>query len=42
VVDYALAGHFVRFLLFCGWLAVGWAPFLRAARLARSQRGRGA
>jgi hypothetical protein len=29
VADHALAWHAVRFVLFCGWLAVGWAPVLR-------------
>ncbi len=31
VVDHAMAWHGVRFVLFCGWLAVGWAAELRAA-----------
>ncbi|MCQ4118126.1 hypothetical protein [Rhodococcus tibetensis] len=29
VIDYALAWHPVRFVLFCGWLAVGGAPVVR-------------
>jgi hypothetical protein len=32
VIDHALARHLVRFVLFCGWLGAGWAPFLRALR----------
>lgn len=31
VVDHALAWHAVRFFMFCGWLAVGWAPVVRVA-----------
>ena len=31
VADHALAWHGVRFALFCGWLAAGWAPLLRRA-----------
>ena len=29
VTDHALSRHFVRFILFCAWLAVGWAPLWR-------------
>lgn len=28
VVDHALGRHALRFLLFCGWLAVGFAPLV--------------
>ncbi len=28
VVDHALSRHVVRFMLFCVWLALGWAPLL--------------
>ena len=31
VVDHALVWHGLRFVLFCGWLAVGWVPALRRA-----------
>jgi hypothetical protein len=31
VVDHAMAWHVVRFVLFCGWLAVGWAAVIRAS-----------
>ncbi len=31
VVDHAMAWHVVRFVLFCAWLATGWASELRAA-----------
>ncbi len=31
VVDHALAWHGLRFVLFCGWLALGWVPALRWA-----------
>lgn len=34
VVDHALAWHVVRFVLFCGWIAVGWSPSVRAAARA--------
>ena len=40
VIDHALAGHAVRFMLFCGWLGAGWAPFLRAIRTAPPDQGR--
>jgi hypothetical protein len=29
VIDHALSRHVVRFILFCAWLAAGWAPLLR-------------
>jgi len=29
VTDHALFRHVVRFILFCAWLAAGWAPLLR-------------
>ena len=28
VIDHALSQHVVRFILFCAWLAAGWAPLL--------------
>ena len=31
VVDHAMAWHVERFVLFCGWLGVGWAGEFRAA-----------
>ncbi|HWE71199.1 MAG TPA: hypothetical protein VG205_12595, partial [Acidimicrobiales bacterium] len=31
VVDHALVWHGLRFVLFCGWLAMGWVPALRWA-----------
>ncbi len=39
VVDHALAWHVVRFVLFCGWIAVGWSPLMRAATKALPARG---
>jgi hypothetical protein len=35
VVDHALAWHAVRFVLFLAWLALGWAPVVRQARVER-------
>lgn len=32
VIDYALTRHVVRFVLFCGWLALGAAPIVRIVR----------
>jgi len=29
VIDHSLSRHVVRFILFCAWLAAGWAPLLR-------------
>lgn len=37
VVDHALAWHSVRFAMFCGWLATGWAPVFRAALCSRDK-----
>ncbi len=31
VVDHAMSWHVVRFVLFCGWLAAGWAAEIRVA-----------
>jgi hypothetical protein len=39
VVDHALGWHGIRFLLFCGWLAIGCIPALRAVLRHRSQGG---
>ena len=41
VVDHALAWHGLRFVLFCGWLAMGWAPALRWAFGARCSQSSG-
>ncbi|MGH9098038.1 MAG: hypothetical protein ACRDWB_11510, partial [Acidimicrobiales bacterium] len=40
VVDHALAWHGLRFVLFAGWLAMGWVPAIRGASGVRGrQRG---
>jgi hypothetical protein len=36
VVDHAIAWHFVRFVLFAGWLAVCVAPLARKMPLRRT------
>ena len=41
VVDHALVRHGHRFVLCCGWLAVGWVPALRAALGTRGSVGTG-
>jgi hypothetical protein len=41
VVDHALAWHGLRFVLFCGWLALGWVPALRWAFGARRRDNAG-
>jgi hypothetical protein len=37
VVDHALGRHALRFLLFCGWLAVGFAPLVWGRSRRRSR-----
>jgi hypothetical protein len=37
VVDHALGRHALRFLLFCGWLAVGFAPLVWGLSRQRSR-----
>jgi len=39
VVDHALGRHALRFLLFCGWLAVGFAPVAWGWPRQRSRAG---
>jgi hypothetical protein len=42
VVDHTLAWHGLRFVLFCGWLAIGWVPALRWAFGPRCSQSSGA
>jgi hypothetical protein len=42
VIDHALVWHGLRFVLFCGWLAVGWVPAIRWAFGARGSQRAGA
>jgi hypothetical protein len=41
VVDHALVWHGLRFVLFCGWLAVGWVSVLRSALGTRGDTSAG-
>ena len=41
VVDHALVWHGIRFVLFCGWLAMGWVPALRWAFGVRGSESAG-
>jgi len=41
VVDHALAWHGLRFVLFCGWLAMGWVSALRWAFGVRGSESAG-
>ena len=38
VIDHALSRHFVRLILFCLWLAAGWAPLVRMIRMAPTEQ----
>lgn len=39
VVDHTLGSHLVRFVLFCAWLGLGWAPVVRALPSGRGRTG---